>query len=86
MGAEAPERVLVCPQLAEVQAVAVDVVDLPELTAISQLLELLHARVVLQQVADHQHPVCGQPGIDGPLCVGDRLGERLLDEAVLAGL
>ena len=38
--AKAPERVLVRAQLAEVQAVAVDVVDLAELAAVGQLLEL----------------------------------------------
>ncbi len=53
--AEAPERVLVGAQLAQVQAVAVDVVDLAQLAGVGQLLELLHARVVLEQVPDHQH-------------------------------
>ena len=53
--AEAPQRVLVGAQLAEVQAVGVDVVDVAELARVGDLLELAHARVVLEQVADHQH-------------------------------
>ena len=54
--AEAPERVLVRAQLAEVQAVAVDVVELAELAAVDQLLQALDRGVVLEQVADHQDP------------------------------
>ena len=41
--------------LPEVQAVAVDVVDVAELAGVGDLLELVDARVVLEQVADHQH-------------------------------
>ena len=85
--AEAPERVLVGAQLAEVQPVAVDVVDpLAELARVGQLLELPDARVVLEQVADHQHPPESARGRHRALGVGDRLRQRLLDEAVLAGL
>jgi hypothetical protein len=42
--------------------------------------------VVLEQVPDHQDPARAARRVDGPLGVGDRLRERLLDEAVLAGL
>src|SRR5664279_85784 len=60
VGSQAPERVLVRAQLAEVEPVAVDVVDpVTELPGIGQLLELAHAGVVLEQVPDHQHPAGG---------------------------
>ena len=65
----------------------VDVADLAELAGVDDLLQLRDARVVLEQVADHQHAV-GRFGccLDHALGVGDRLRQRLLDEAVLAGL
>ena len=84
--AEAPQRVLLGPQLAEVHAVAVDVIERPQRARVDQLLQARHRRVVLEQVADHQDP-------SGPLGGGNRLlgvggggGERLLDEAVLSRL
>ena len=87
VGAEAPERVLVGAQLAEVQPVAVDVEDLlAELAGVGQLLERAQPGVVLEQVTDHQRPAGRRGGVDRALGVGDRHRERLLDEAVLAGL
>jgi hypothetical protein len=87
VSAEAPEGVLVRSQLAQVQAVAVDVVDLvAQLARIRQLLQLLHAGVILEQVPDHQDAPVLLCRANGALGVGDRLRERLLDEAVLAGL
>ena len=56
VGAERPQRVLVRAQLAEVEAVRVDVVEVAELAGVGDLLELRDARVVLEQVADHQQP------------------------------
>ena len=53
--AERPERVLVLADLAEVLAVAVDAEHLAELARVDQLLELLHARVVEQEMARHEH-------------------------------
>src|SRR5436190_10508565 len=53
VGAEAPERALVGAELAEVEAVAVDVTDVAELARGHELLQPLHAGVVLEQVADH---------------------------------
>ena len=82
--AERPERVLVGAQLPEVEPVGVDVVDVAELAGGRDLLELGHARVVLEQVADHQGPARPLGGGDGPLGLLDGLRERLLDEAVLA--
>ena len=52
---QAPERVLVGAQLAEVEAVGIQVVQVAELARVGDLLEVLHARVVLEQVPDHQH-------------------------------
>ena len=53
------------------------------LSAIS--FSFIDARVVLEQVADHERPSRLLRRGDGALGVGDRLRERLLDEAVLAG-
>ena len=85
--AERPERVLVGAQLAEVEAVAVDVVDVAELAGVDELLEPLEARGGTR--AGARPSACGRcrrGGLDHRLGVGHRLGERLLDEAVLARL
>ena len=55
--AERPQRVLVRAQLAEVEAVRVDVVQVAELAGVGDLLERRDGRVVLEQVADHQQPL-----------------------------
>ena len=81
---EAPERVLVGAQLAQVETVRVDVVDVPEIPAAGDLDELVDARVVLEQVADHQDPAGLLRRDRHPLRLGHRLRERLLDETVLA--
>jgi hypothetical protein len=86
VGAEGPQRVLVGAQLPEIQAVAVDVAQVAELTRVGDLLEAVEARVELKQVPDHEHPPRPFLGLHGPLGVRDRLGQRLLHEAVLAGL
>ena len=49
-------------------------------------LSLLTPGVVLQQVPHHQHLARPPLGVDDALGVGDGLGQRLLHEAVLAGL
>ena len=64
----------------------VDVVDVAELARVDDLLQLAHARVVLEQVADHQHARRPRRGrLDHALGLRGRLRQRLLDEAVLAG-
>ena len=84
--AETPEGVLVGAQLAEVHAVAVDVVELAQLTAVDQLLQARHGGVVLEQVAHHQDPPRPLGRRDGAFGVGDGCREGLLHEAVLARL
>src|SRR4051794_9166680 len=84
--AEAPQRVLLRAQLAEVEPVAVDVVDVAELARVGDLLELVDAGVVLEQVADHQHAIGPPRRFDDALGARHRQRERLLDEAVLARL
>ena len=59
--AEAPERVLVGAHLAEVHAVAVEVVDVAELARVDQLVHLRERGVEEQQVPDHQ-PAVGRLG------------------------
>jgi hypothetical protein len=86
VGAERPERVLVGAQHAQVEPVGVDVAHVAQLAAVHELLERLDARVVLEQVADHQHAIGRARRRHHLLGLLDRLGERLLDEAVLAGL
>jgi len=87
VGAQRPQRVLVGAKLAEIEPVAVDVEDVvAELAVVGQLLERAQARVVLEQVADHQRAAGSGGGVDRALRVGDLDRKRLLDEAVLAGL
>ena len=86
MGAEAPERVLVGAQLAEVQAVAVDVVDVAELAGVGDLLELLTPGWYSSRWPTIRIAAGALGRRDRALGVGDRLRQRLLDEAVLAGL
>ena len=83
--AEAPERVLVRAQLAQVEAVAVDVVDVAELAGVGDLLQLLEPGWYSSRWPDHQHPARLRGRRDHALGVGRRLRQRLLDEAVLAG-
>src|SRR5215210_6777379 len=80
-----PERILVRPVLAQVQAVRVDVAELAQLTGAHERLELLDPGVVLEQVPDHQDAPGRPSGLDHSLrlLLGPR--ERLLHEAVLAG-
>ena len=83
---EAPERVLVGAELAEVEALGVQVVDVAEVALFDQVGELADPGVVTEQVPDHQGQVAlGGQGHDA-LSQGRVLGQRLLDEAVLARL
>ena len=84
VGPEAPEGVLVGPQLAEVESVAVDVVEVAQLAGVDQLLQAGDCRVVLEQVPDHQDAPGLLGGGDGPFGIGGARRQRLLDEAVLA--
>src|SRR3954463_16020729 len=86
VGAERPQRVLVRSQLPEVEPVRVDVVDVAELAGVGDLLQLLDARVVLEQVADHEHATRLLGRGDDTLRLRHGLRQRLLDEAVLAGV
>jgi hypothetical protein len=61
-------------------------VDVAQLAGVGDLLELRDAGVVLEQMADHQQAPAALGSRHGALGLGHRLGERLLDEAVLAGL
>ena len=85
--AEAPQRVLVGPQLAEVQAVAVEVVQPAELVAVDQLLQARRPRGGTRAGGrpSGSCPACGRGG-DRALGVGGGGRQRLLDEAVLARL
>ena len=86
MRTEAPERVLVGAELAEVEALGVQVVDVAEVALFDQVGELADPGVATEQVPDHQGQVAlGGQGHDA-LSQGRVLGQRLLDEAVLARL
>ena len=56
MGREAPEYILLAPHLAQVQAMGIDVAQAPQVAPGNQFLQPYECRVVLQQVAHHQHP------------------------------
>src|SRR3954451_18852816 len=83
--AERPERVLVLADLAEVLAVAVDDEHVAELPLVDQLLQLLHCRVVEQEVTRHEDERARLGEGDQLLHLGGLHRRRLLDEDVLAG-
>ena len=72
--------------LAEVLAVAVDAEHVAELARVDQLLQLLHARVVEQEVAGHEHARATRRERDELLHLRGAHRGRLLDERVLARL
>ena len=71
---------------AEVLAVAVDAEHLAERARVDELLQLLHAGVVEEQVAGHEHEVALLGERDELVDLGRGHRGRLLDEHVLAGL
>src|SRR5579884_320579 len=84
--AERPERVLVRADDPEVLAVAVDAQHLAQFAAVDELLQLLHARVVEEEVARHQHEVPRRRELDELGHLGRAHRGRLLDQHVLARL
>ena len=83
--AEAPERIFILSDLAEIQALTVKVEQLPDFLTRHQLVHLDHSRVIQQQVADHQTPC--RSGRHAYKLFGffRRQGHGLLDQDVLAG-
>jgi hypothetical protein len=81
-----PEGILFRAQLAQVEAIAVDVAHGAELTVVDECLQRLDSWVVLEQVPDHQGAAGRSRRRDHRLGVGGCLSERLFNEAVLARL
>ena len=84
MRREAPQDVLFVAYFAEIQAVRVDVANLAELPCLEDLLQLPHARVVLEQMPDHEDQSGALRRRRNLSRLVRRLGHGLLDEAVLA--
>ncbi len=84
--AERPQRVLVRRITPEVLPVAVDAEDVAERASVDELPELLHARVVEQQVAGHEHELALLRERDELVDLRPGHRGRLLDEDVLSGL
>ncbi len=82
---EAPERVLVLADLAEVLAVPVHVEQAAELLGVDEVLELGDAGVVEEEVARHEDERALLRQRDELLAERRGECERLLDEDVLAG-
>src|SRR5438105_1417106 len=85
VGAEVPEDVEVELMEAEIDPLAIDVLDLSELAAIDDPLHGRDRGVVDERVPDHEHAPGPAGGRDDGFGVGDGPRERLLDEHVLAG-
>ena len=83
---ERPERVLVRSDAAEVLPIAVDAEDLSELSTLHELLQLLDARVIQEQVAGHEDEVTVVRDRHELVDLRARHRRGLLDEDVLAGL
>ncbi len=64
VGGEGPEDVFLAAYLAKVQPVRIDVVDASEFSRCGQFLEPRKDRVVMEQVADHEHQAAGAGEID----------------------
>src|SRR5215211_235911 len=86
VGAEGPERVLVLAMLAEVEAVRVDVAQRAQFAGAHQRGQPFDARVVLEQMAHHEHAFRRARSLDDGLGLLLGLGKRLLHEAVLPRL
>ena len=84
--AERPESVLVLADDPEVLPVAVDAEHVAELAGVDELLQLLHAGVVEQQMARHEHELALLGERDELLHLRRAHRRRLLDEDVLARL
>ena len=82
---EVPHRVHVMPDLAQVQALRIDVVDLADLARVDVLLHLVDGRVVDEDVADHERQALRRRELDQRLALRAGRRERLLDHDVLAG-
>ena len=85
MGREVPKRVDVLPDLAEVQALGVDVTDVAELAGVDVVLDLPDRRVEQEDVPDHERRRSSGRQLDQVLTLGARHRQRLLDEDVLSG-
>ena len=82
---EGPEGVLLAADLAEVQAVGVDVVDPPQAARSGQLLQPHEDGMILQQVPDHERQPSFPRQLDQLLSLAVAQGERLFHVDVLAG-
>ena len=86
MDAERPQSVLVRADDSEVLPVAIDAEHVAELSRVDELLQLLHAWVVEQQMSGHEHQSARLCERDELLHLGDVHRRRLLDEDVLLRL
>ena len=84
--AERPHGVLERPDHAEVHALAVEVEHVAERAGVDELLQRLHARVVEEQMAGHEHEVARFGERDELVHLGAAHRRWLLDEHVLARL
>ena len=84
MWGQIPQHIDVVLVEAEVQPGGVDVVDLPEIPILHDLVESDDSRVVLERVADHQRHLLGGCGLDERSSIGRGQCQGLLDEYVLA--
>jgi len=83
---EAPEDVLFAANLAEVESVGIDVLQAAEAALVDEVVQRQKGRVVLQQVAHHEHAVVLRRDGDELFGIGGAQGERLFDEDVFSGL
>ena len=57
MRCKAPQRILLAPHCAEVEAVRIDALDPPENAVMNQLPELAIGRMELQDMPGHHRPL-----------------------------
>jgi hypothetical protein len=81
---EVPEDVDVRLEEAEVHPDRIEVIEIPHLAAVDDLLHLAHGARVDERVVDHQHEALPVGQLEQLLALCDRARHRFLDEDVLA--
>src|SRR2546422_4632721 len=85
MRPEAPERVLIVPHPAKVQALAIEVERLADVPGRHQVFHLDDRGVIQEEVAHHETPTALPGDTDQRLGLAGRKRHGLFDQDVLAG-
>src|SRR6266540_7495897 len=79
-----PEDVLLPPDLPQIEAIGIDVLNPPQFPAVYKFLELEDGRVIPEEMPDHQNPLSFARQIRQRSALRDRQAERLLHKHVFS--